>query len=163
MSYVEENLQPGETVLLRRRLHEVVFLPSGSVLLLALVFSSTTSTGPVRDFWQSVASCLALVGGAAFVRALVEFLTTEYAVTSRRVIRKTGWIARHTTETMLSRIEGIRLNQSIPGRMLDFADVLVSGTGEQKNLFWRIAGPLEFVRTVEQANGAARRAQASAG
>jgi uncharacterized membrane protein YdbT with pleckstrin-like domain len=69
-------------------------------------------------------------------------LTTEIAVTSRRVIVKRGLIRRSTIEMNAGRIESVEVDQSIAGRLLDFGTVEVRGTGGGIEPIAKVAAPL---------------------
>jgi len=51
---------------------------------------------------------------------------------------------------MLSKIESVRVEQGVLGRMLDFGTIVLHGTGGTPDPFPRIAHPLEFRRQVQQ-------------
>lgn len=148
MSYVASSLNADESILKRARLHPVVFVPALIPLLLGIALLPATLTES-SGMTKSLAFIAAAVGIVAFVRILIEYLTTEYAVTSQRVISKSGWIARRTTETLLGRVEGVHLRQSVIGRVLNYGTVLVSGTGDQKNVIASVFGPVAFMRVVQ--------------
>jgi len=74
---------------------------------------------------------------------------TEIAVTSRRVLIKTGIVNRRTLELLLVRIESIGVNEPPLGRMLGFGTVVLRGTGGTPEQFDRIANPLEFRKQVQ--------------
>ena len=67
--------------------------------------------------------------------AVIERMTSEFAVTNKRVPIKTGPIQRHSLETMLTKIEGIGVAQSILGCILGFGTIVISGTVAPKNRF----------------------------
>ena len=95
---------------------------------------------------------LILIAGA-LVTALgpvIERRTSEFAVTNKRVVIKTGLIRRHSLETLLSKIEGIGVAQSILGRILGFGTIVISGTGGSKEAFHKIADPMMFRRRVQE-------------
>jgi uncharacterized membrane protein YdbT with pleckstrin-like domain len=73
---------------------------------------------------------LAVVGVAVLWAAVhhIELMTSEFAVTTTRVIFKVGLIARYTTELLLTKVESIGVNQSLGGRMCNFGDLTVIGT-----------------------------------
>ena len=79
----------------------------------------------------------------------MERANSEFAVTNKRVLIKTGWIRRHSLEILLSKIEGIRVEQDVLGRMWDYGTIVVSGTGGSKEPFHRIAEPMLFRRRVQ--------------
>jgi uncharacterized membrane protein YdbT with pleckstrin-like domain len=141
MSYVEKNLIPGEQVVYRATRQRfgytwVVLLAIASVLCLA------------HKWW--------IAGGAGLViTAVTGFLTwlrltsSEFAVTNKRVIVKMGIVQRRTVELMLSRIEGVSVDQSLTGRLGNYGTVTVNGTGGTREVFDEIADPLEFRRQIQ--------------
>src|SRR6266700_7309204 len=86
----------------------------------------------------------------AALPAFVARRTSEFAVTNKRVLIKTGLIRCHSLETLLSKIESIGVTQGILGRLLDFGPIVVSGTGGSKEPFHRIADPMRFRRKVQE-------------
>lgn len=75
--------------------------------------------------------------------------TTDLGVTNKRVIAKTGLISRHTVEQRIQKIESIRVNQGILGRMLDYGTIMVHGTGGATTPIRNVASPFAFKRAVE--------------
>jgi uncharacterized membrane protein YdbT with pleckstrin-like domain len=134
MSYVNSVLQPGERIIVRARLHWIVYWPAILSLVLGLglvVWESATGMG------EGLISFTAIAFGALFV---VSFLyawfirwTTEIAVTDRRVIYKEGFITRHTVEINMDKVASVDVDQSILGRLLDYGMVHVIGTGGSQN------------------------------
>lgn len=86
-----------------------------------------------------------------FIAPLIEFLTSEYAITNKRIIVKVGFISRRTLEMNLQKIESIGVDQGILGRILNYGSVAVIGSGGTKELFGNIAAPLEFRKQYQQA------------
>lgn len=62
----------------------------------------------------------------------------------------TGWLHRRTFELPLSRLESIRVEQSIPARVLGFGTVMVAGVGGGRQVFTHMAWPLAFRRAAEE-------------
>ena len=52
----------------------------------------------------------------------VEVMTSEFAVTSSRLILKVGLISRYTTELLLAKVVSIGVQQGLTGRLLNFGD-----------------------------------------
>lgn len=84
------------------------------------------------------------------LQSLIYFLTTESAVTNSRVLLKTGWISRMTDEIALSKVESILMKQGIIGRIFNFGNVVVLGTGGNKVIVRGIADPMQFRSTVHE-------------
>jgi uncharacterized membrane protein YdbT with pleckstrin-like domain len=82
---------------------------------------------------------------------LVRWLTCEAVVTSRRIVIASGWLRRQSFELPLTRFESIRVDQSIPARLLGFGSVLVVGVGGGRQAFTHMARPLAFRRAAERA------------
>ena len=53
-------------------------------------------------------------------------------------------------ETMLAKIEGISVDQSAIGRILDFGTILIRGTGGGTGYFTTIRSPFEFRKKVQE-------------
>ena len=157
MSYVDSQLLPGETVRYRARLHKGIFTTaSGLGVLTVAALIPAIAAG---HWWWALVGLIGAVTAIAFGRAWVTYKTSEFAVTDKRVVIKVGWIRRRTLETMLSKVEGIGVDQSLTGRMLGYGSIEVTGTGGTREEFARIADPLEFRRQVQAAISAADEAR----
>lgn len=84
------------------------------------------------------------------LQALIVMISTEFAVTNRRVIAKTGFIRRHTLEMLLQKIESVAVNQRIFERLFNYGTVVVTGTGGTKERFMAISGPLAVRKVINQ-------------
>lgn len=90
-----------------------------------------------------------------FISPLLEMMSTEFAVTNKRVIWKKGLISRNTGEMNLKKIENIQVDQGILGRILGYGAVAVIGTGGTREAFRNIVQPLEFRKVVQEQMDAA--------
>jgi uncharacterized membrane protein YdbT with pleckstrin-like domain len=77
-------------------------------------------------------------------KPFIQKATSEFAITTKRVIIKVGLIARRTLEMNLSKIETVNVDQSVIGRILDYGSIIVIGTGGTHEVFHDIASPMEF-------------------
>ena len=129
-SYVDSTLLSGETVMYRARisLWSVGHLIFFGVLLLAVA-----------------------VGLVFLIWAYVRYKTTEFAVTDRRIIAKTGLISRNTVELFLDKVEALHVDQSVWGRLLDFGTVTIHGTGTTLEPIRNISAPLTLRKQFMQA------------
>jgi uncharacterized membrane protein YdbT with pleckstrin-like domain len=76
--------------------------------------------------------------------------TTELVITNRRIIAKFGLISRYTIEINLPKVESISVSQSILGRMLDYGNLQIVGTGGTKEPILYISQPLMFRRKFDE-------------
>lgn len=63
------------------------------------------------------------------IPTVIRNLTTEFAITNKRVIVKTGFIRRDADELRLGKVETVKVDQSITGRILRYSTISVIGTG----------------------------------
>jgi uncharacterized membrane protein YdbT with pleckstrin-like domain len=143
MRYIDEILQPGETLAYSGRLHWIVYVPAAFLLLLALA-ALTRVDNSTGWLWLSIAALLAAAGGIMLFKAWFHRWTTEIDVTDRRVVYKHGFINRHTVEMNMDKVESVDVDQSILGRLLDYGDITIRGTGETWETLHKIGAPLKF-------------------
>jgi uncharacterized membrane protein YdbT with pleckstrin-like domain len=130
MSYVNSVLQPGERVVVRARLHWIVYWPAIALLVLGLVLLAwEQSLGASAMLIQITAVIFFVLAVVSFFYAWFIRWITEIAVTDRRIIYKRGFITRHTAEMNMDKVASVDVDQSILGRMLDYGTVHVLGTG----------------------------------
>ena len=147
MKYVEQVLQPGETVTYATSLHWLVY--SRAILLVILAILSLIAGKAVAEPTAQIALDIiaALLGFLALISgldAVIRRSTTELAVTDRRVIYKTGIFQRHSMEMNRSKVETVGVDQSILGRILGYGTVMVRGTGGSFEPIRFIGDPLSF-------------------
>jgi uncharacterized membrane protein YdbT with pleckstrin-like domain len=161
LSYVEKHLIPGESVQYETKLHWIVMLGHAAIAillaLLAIAIPITWAFLGVKRKGSSVPGAVYLfallcflVGVALFLVGLLRRRATEMAVTSKRVIVKTGIAERRTTEILLSRIESVAVDEPALGRLLGYGTVIVRGTGGTPEVFEKIYHPLEFREQVQR-------------
>lgn len=145
MSYIDKNLMDGESVAYRTRMHWIVFK---SAFIYAVIAALLFSAGKqVEEVWGVVFAVIAFIVG---LNALIIFLTSEFAVTSHRVIVKAGFIRRASLEILLSKVEAIGVRQGILGRILGYGNVHITGSGGTRDPFRKIANPLEFRKRAQE-------------
>jgi len=144
MSYIEQNLMNGESVLYQGRLHWVVFLWPAIIFIIAIMFYATGGEGAV------IGVLLIFTAMITGVISFIKYTTSEFGITNKRVIVKVGFISRNSLEVLLNKVEGIQVNQDILGRMLDYGSITISGTGGTKDPFHKIEAPFEFRKKAQE-------------
>jgi len=84
------------------------------------------------------------VGLVFLIWAYVRYKTTELAITSKRVIVKSGFIRRRTIEININKVESIQVDQEFLGRMFNFGTLVISGGGNPQAPVAGISSPMEF-------------------
>ena len=122
MSWVDENLAPGETVLHRTKPKWTVFL-----------------------HWRFLIPILGQIG---LLRVLAHYLGSESVVTSRRLIGvNKDLIGREVLEINLVAIESMQVKQGLFEKIGNEGTVLVgSASGAHDIEFMRVSSPMEFRR-----------------
>jgi hypothetical protein len=169
MSYVQNNLVPGEKLLYQTRHHWIVLIGPvlfatllgvpGLWLLVEAMSSRPDDAGGIASVpggahsVEIVGGLLVLIAAGALAYGIAKRNATEMAVTDRRVLIKTGMGSRRTLDLMMSRVESIGVEETVWGRMVGYGDVVVRGTGGTPESFVKIANPQEFRRQVQQQIG----------
>jgi len=150
MGYVDKNLVPGEQILYRAHLHLIIFLTAMLFTLLGVALIVTGLILQLIVVW--IPGALVLVYGLVkLVGRYARYVTSEFAVTNKRVLVKIGLFQRHTLELLLSRLETIGVEQGLLARLLGYGTIVVTGTGGTSEPFTNISRPLEFRRQVQAA------------
>ncbi len=149
-SYVDSVLAEGERIVYRAAISRWKFFLSyfvGNLLLLAgagvFIANGTQTTQSLV-----MVAVLLVAGAAVILSAVVRRMTTELVLTDRRIITKRGLISRDTVEMNLSKVESLHVNQSLVGRMLDYGDVTVVGTGASLEPLLGISSPIELRKQI---------------
>jgi uncharacterized membrane protein YdbT with pleckstrin-like domain len=145
MPYVDRVLQEGESVRHIARISWVTYLPGLFLWAVAGVLAGILPIEPALHFFVlTVAAIVFIIGSILLARAWFYRVTTEIAVTDRRIIYKRGFIRRYTVEMHMDKVESVDVDQSIFGRLLDYGDVIIHGTGMGFEPLLHVDHPLEL-------------------
>jgi uncharacterized membrane protein YdbT with pleckstrin-like domain len=163
MRYPERLLTDDEDVLRQFRPHWRVLLPVlGWAMLMAAL--GGVATAALTSPWREVA-----IGGAVLLwlllaaRPLVTWWSTNYVLTTERIVVRRGLIARSGTEIPLEQVTNVLFSQSVVERMLRYGDVTIEAAGSQgRSEFHDVPDPEAFqhevyvareLRTLQAAGG----------
>jgi uncharacterized membrane protein YdbT with pleckstrin-like domain len=144
MGYIENNLLQNERVVYRANIHWFIFVPGAIATIIALFLFSSSGGAAVFG------GILLVIGIFLLLKAFIVKISTELAVTSKRVIAKTGFIRRDSIELNHNKVESFNCDQSIFGRIFGFGTIVVRGTGGGKTPIPSIDEPFEFRRQAMQ-------------
>ena len=133
MSYIDDSLVAGETIV--HRAH-VSWWSQFGLVLLGLLTLVAFGLGLIFLAW-----------------AWINVRSTEIAITNRRVIAKFGFVKRSTVEINLEKVEALRVEQGVMGRILNYGTIFITGTGSSVEPIPSIADPLVFRRKFMEATG----------
>jgi len=143
MSYVDSNLMSGESVIYKAKIHWFVFLPGTILTSIGLLLIAGSKQGDGSNVFAAI---FLLFGFVSLFKAFIERISTELAVTSKRIIAKQGLIRRNTIELNHSKVESFHIDQGIIGRIFDFGTIVINGTGGGKSPIPNIDSPMNFRR-----------------
>jgi uncharacterized membrane protein YdbT with pleckstrin-like domain len=147
MPFPDNILTDGETIVRQFRPHwRMLAIPA---LWLIAVIAAIFVVFQVIEAEGWVALVLVVLILAALVPLVVspviKWLFTTYALTSERLITRTGMIARAGIELPLENINNVLFNQSVIERVLKSGDLLIESAGESgQSDFTNIPNPEEF-------------------
>ncbi|MCO5935127.1 PH domain-containing protein [Mucilaginibacter sp. RB4R14] len=81
---------------------------------------------------------------------IITYQSSEFVVTNKRVILKTGLIKRKFCEIQLNKSEGLQIEEGMLGRVLGFGKVRITSGGVVE-VFSPIAKPFEFKKQINNA------------
>jgi uncharacterized membrane protein YdbT with pleckstrin-like domain len=159
MSYIDGNLLAGEHVIFRTRLHWKILVPP---LLFALATLLPVAWVLVQGSWNPLILIAPGLGLVVLLVAIVRRQSSDFAVTNKRVMMKTGVFSTRSVELLLNKIEAIAVHQTLGARMWGYGDIVVTGSGGTEEMFSNVQSPLELRRAVqsatdEEVNGASKR------
>ncbi|GEM_PF-6768137 len=148
--HIARHLIKGEQIVFKTKHHWAVLVIGiirgiiyGAFMgfLFGLLIPSTSSASAAPAF---AVMCASFMGLIIFVVGLTVFLTSEYAVTTKRVVAKTGFIIPRTFELNLNHVESCSANTSLIGLILGFKDLSLAGSGGTRKTFRSIANAEAF-------------------
>ena len=151
MGYIDDNLMSGEQVVYRTKLHwiillvPIIFAVIFAVIALIMIFAGGDAAAVGYFFLLFLFIAIIRV-----ISSFITFKTSEIGVTNKRILIKVGWIRRTSLETLLTKVEGIQVNQGILGRILNYGTIIIKGTGGTSTPFHKIEAPLEFRKKVQE-------------
>lgn len=135
MPYPKKNLNPNETIALDMHPHwwyfaEPAFSLLGAIVLGVVVLIWTDSGTDSRKVLGWLAVILLVVTALWLVTRYLKWLTTNFVITSNRLIFRHGLIGKSGIEIPLERVNNVNFTQSVFERILGAGDLLIESGGE---------------------------------
>ncbi len=147
--YLNHLLSERERILLITRQHWLVLvykiLPESLLiigLILMVVLALILLQGPLAFLWGLL---LLLLPVGSLVRDVLMYFHHKYVVTTRRVVQIFGVINKNVTDSSLEKVNDVKMDQSLWGRLFNFGDVEILTASEMGvNRFAMIQNPIRF-------------------
>lgn len=141
MSFTEDQLLPGEELVILTRQHPLVLFRPAALTLLVLALSVLFQKLWILLFLLPVLSY--------FGCRLLAWRRREYVLTDRRVVRQEGVFSTSSIDSPLDKINNVFHRQSLPGRLLRYGDVGLETASEQgTTVFTFLSNPLAFKNAI---------------
>jgi len=134
MPFPKKNLNANETIALDMHPHwwyfaEPAFTLAG-VIVLGIVKATKGPGGRGGDVLNYLLIAALVVNALWLIGRYLKWLTTNFVITSQRLIFRQGVFAKHGIEIPLERVNNVNFNQSVFERMLGAGDLLIESGGE---------------------------------
>jgi uncharacterized membrane protein YdbT with pleckstrin-like domain len=161
MPYPKKNLNPGESIALDMHPHWWFFAEPaaallGSIVLGIVVKTQTDADTSARRVGTVIA--LALLAGTALwlIGRYLKWITTNFVITSHRLIFRQGVVAKSGIEIPLERVNNVLFSQSVFERILGAGDLLIESGGEDgQQRFTDIRNPSKVQNLIHAQSDAA--------
>lgn len=169
MPYPQKLLNDTETVALDLHPHWWFFAKSGATMLVSILIGLAGYIwldGTAWDVVRWIAIIGIVVSAVLLVSRYVQWFTTNFVITSDRVIFRTGVFGKHGIEIPLERVNNVIFHQSFIERMLGCGDLLIESGGETgQQRFTEVKNPDNVQALIHTQVDAklARRGQAASG
>jgi len=135
MPFPKKNLNANETIALDMHPHwwyfaEPAWSLLGSIVLGIIVLVKTDKGTSARKALGIIVLALLVITAVWLVIRYLKWLTTNFVITSNRLIFRQGVIAKSGIEIPLERVNNVNFNQSVFERILGAGDLLIESGGE---------------------------------
>lgn len=135
MPYPKKNLNADETIALDMHPHWWYFAEPAITLAVSivagiLVLANTDDGSNLRKFLGWLVLLLLVSGAVWLVGRYLKWISTNFVITSQRLIFRQGILAKHGIEIPLERVNNVNFHQSIFERLLGAGDLLIESGGE---------------------------------
>ena len=163
MPFPKSLLADHEELILDLRPHWVALVVPGLIgfacvvgMSLSIAWTGPTGVGPAFR-WAGVGASLVLLL-LLCVRPVVNWLTDNFVVTTDRVVRRRGLIAKNSMEIPLEAITDVRFQQGIVGRVIGAGSLIISSASERgREEFANIRHPENVQKTIYEMGEANQR------
>lgn len=144
MSFLEKNLLPDEEIIYRTRKHWIIFL-TPFLLSIAAIFCLLNNNSFVVNMSIFPAAAAVIL----WLTQWLIYITSEFAITNKRIRMREGFFYRHTNETRLATIADVTITQSLAGQLLNYGTVFINAFGGAEDPFTQIKAPNEFQKQLQ--------------
>lgn len=145
-SYLESLLGENEEIILITRQHWFLLVSNtiAEIIATIVIIVGVTLALPVT-LLASLGYLLLILPVGHGIYDFLRWWNVEYVVTNWRVIHLSGVLNKEVTDSSLEKVNDVKMEQSVFGRIFDYGDVKILTASELGiNLFKRIGDPVRF-------------------
>ncbi|OGT58996.1 MAG: hypothetical protein A3F43_02670 [Gammaproteobacteria bacterium RIFCSPHIGHO2_12_FULL_42_10] len=146
LAAIYKNLLPGETILFSTKKSAIIFVYPTLITVLAVIAYRYMQHHTLLSQLAWIPGCVLLL---IWCYVGLEYLTSNYAVTNKRIMMYEGFFNRHRAELRLNTISQVNVDQSLVGQLLNYGVISFHAFGAL-DAFAYIDHPREFQRFVNQ-------------
>jgi len=144
MNHLEHHLLQNEHILHRSMAHWVVFVSPAIWVFITMVLTYQNTIVALLAYMTGLISVINLIN------ALITYNMSEYAITNKRVLVKTGFFSHSFLEVLLPRVESIQVSQGLLGRLFNYGTIVIRGFSGAKDPFRFLDQPIGFHHCVQE-------------
>jgi uncharacterized membrane protein YdbT with pleckstrin-like domain len=132
MPYPRRLINEGETVVLDLKPHWWFFvreIVAGAILLVLLIFLVATFEGGLQSGALVIMAIATLAWAGWLLVDYMNWQNTHFVVTDKRVIYRTGVLAKHGVEIPLGRVNNINFHQGLVDRLVGAGSLEIESAG----------------------------------
>ena len=157
MAFPKKYLNDEEEIILDLRPHWFFLFGPAVVLIAALALAVWVGQADVTEWVLFPVLALAVVALLFFLGRYAQWVTTDFVLTTDRLIYRKGVVSRHGKEIPLERVNDVSFTQTLFQRMLRAGDLLVESGGERgQSQFGHFASPQDIQNEIHRAIEAAQ-------
>ncbi len=160
MGYPTKLLGQDERIEFQMKPHWRALIPP-MLWLLGVVFVGVYAFARWGDWFtnddavRSVGRWVVLLGSLFVIiifsaRPLIYWLTTDYVFTNRRIIVRTGFIARQGRDMPLSKVNNVSFDISVLGRLLNYGQLMVVSASDDPLVINDVPGVESIQREINR-------------
>lgn len=148
MAYPRNLLTDDEEIVLDRNPHWIFMMGAFIMMTLALLIFMAISISSYRQYFWVPGIAIVLVAIGSLGRFL-RWQTTQFVVTTERIITRRGILSKAGMEIPLDRITNISYHQTLMERILGAGDLVIESAGEGgQEPFRDVADPSEVQNVI---------------
>ena len=156
MAFPKKYLNEGEEVILDLRPHWAFLAGPVLALVASVALAIWVSQAVDSDVALFPALALAVVALLFFLVRLAQWTTTDFVLTTDRLVYRKGVVSRQGREIPLERLNDVSYQQTLVQRLLGAGDLLVESGGERgQSQYGHFAHPQDIQNEIHRAIEAA--------